>query len=338
VVWRNRLFRKDPGLSFQLDTHVYTLNFEPGDVPPPATDGYRAMVRMDERIGITVIPEEKLLAMMLVKIVSLEGFGHLPEDIRGVALEAALESLLERIDHFSGAHSTIVGVCDTPTPETPVATLGFRLTRTQDGAQCRGWIQSDAVGLDWLTARVDRLPGKRFRTFSHLPLTARIEIGRVKMSFTEMDSLSPLDILLPEGGGALGEREVQIHCGQSLTLAGRLAAPDRVLIQNIISDNGVRLKMPPSRPATAAPQESNLSDIPVTLVFEIGQTQLTMGELSQLQPGYTFQLSEPLDIDRPVTIRANGVAVGRGDIVQIDDTLGIRIHDFNDNSASAAGQ
>jgi type III secretion system YscQ/HrcQ family protein len=78
----------------------------------------------------------------------------------------------------------------------------------------------------------------------------------------------------------------------------------------------------------------SVSEVPVTLLFEIGQVRLTMGELGQLQPGYTFKLNETVERDRPVTIKANGVPVGRGEIVQIDDRLGIRIRSLRDDNSN----
>ena len=60
-----------------------------------------------------------------------------------------------------------------------------------------------------------------------------------------------------------------------------------------------------------------------------------MGELGQLQPGYTFKLSKAVERDRPVTIKANGVPVGGGENVQIDDRLGIRIQSLCDDDSNS---
>jgi type III secretion protein Q len=78
-----------------------------------------------------------------------------------------------------------------------------------------------------------------------------------------------------------------------------------------------------------------VDEIPVKLVFEIGATQMLLGQLRQLQPGFTVALDEPLDMKQPVTIKANGVVVGAGEMVLIDDRLGVRILDFKDDSQPA---
>ena len=77
------------------------------------------------------------------------------------------------------------------------------------------------------------------------------------------------------------------------------------------------------------PSDLPVDDIPLQLVFEVGRTELALGELKHLQPGYTIQLEETIDKHKPVTIKANGVAVGQGEIVLIDEYLGIRILAFN---------
>ena len=70
-------------------------------------------------------------------------------------------------------------------------------------------------------------------------------------------------------------------------------------------------------------QDSDLDDLPVRLVFELGRVELSLGELQRLAPGALVPLARPLD--EPVDIIANGRRLGRGALVQIGDGLGVRI-------------
>jgi type III secretion protein Q len=86
-----------------------------------------------------------------------------------------------------------------------------------------------------------------------------------------------------------------------------------------------------SRAATAAPTANTealggerLGSIPVNLYFDLGALTLTLGELAALQPGHVFELPTPLDAAR-VTLRANGRAVGRGELVAVGNTLGVQL-------------
>lgn len=325
------MFGKDPGLVFQLGKHAYTVRFEGGDsnneLPAPLT----AHVRMDERIGFELCPEENLLAMMLTDIVPIEGLKALPEQIRGVALEAALEDVLDRIDTFSGAVSTIDRVSENQKPDPMGLTFYCALIRKADGIRARGRIQTDVAGLEWITARMGRLPAKILKPFNHLPVSGRMEIGCATLSVSEIKRLELCDIIFAEGAWSRNNPEICLRFSPSLVVTGNMVQPDRILIQDVTTEKRKINKMTQQTKNTTGISDLPVADIPVKLVFEIGQADILMGELQQLQPGYTFKLDESLDQKKPVTIKANGVALGMGEIVHIDDRLGIRILAFNED-------
>lgn len=65
-------------------------------------------------------------------------------------------------------------------------------------------------------------------------------------------------------------------------------------------------------------------NLPVLVEFELGRLELTMGELAGLQAGYVFPLPAFIE-GANVTIRANGRVSGRGEVVAVGDTLGVRL-------------
>src|SRR5690606_34298455 len=74
-------------------------------------------------------------------------------------------------------------------------------------------------------------------------------------------------------------------------------------------------------PAVAADPARSL---PVQVEFELGRTEMSIGELADMQPGYVFPLATPLE-GASVTIRANGRVAGRGELVAVGETLGVRL-------------
>lgn len=76
--------------------------------------------------------------------------------------------------------------------------------------------------------------------------------------------------------------------------------------------------------AAAAPAEDPARNLPVRVAFEIGRTELSVGEIADLQPGYVFALPAHLE-GANVTILANGHPAGRGEVVAVGDTLGVRL-------------
>jgi type III secretion protein Q len=327
----NPLFKRDPGLSFQMGADAYTLRVHAGGGGLRSPGALVARVSVDDRIGFELVPEDTLLTMMLGETLSADEFATLPQAVRGIALEAALENLLDRIDRFSGGRSTIARVSENQPFCSSSETIGFYLIRHKDGCLGRGVLSTDTDSLQWLVARWGRLPGKRRRSVDHLPVTWSIEVGRVDLAASRVRALACLDIILANGTGALHEREIRLVNGHDLALTGKAVQPGRFKVENIMKGGKDTMKKT-SAPSDKSPAATlATADIPVSLVFEIGQIQITIGELQHLQAGYTFSLTESIDMDRPVTIKANGVAIGKGEMVMIDDRLGVRIHEFMDN-------
>lgn len=61
----------------------------------------------------------------------------------------------------------------------------------------------------------------------------------------------------------------------------------------------------------------------IHLTFDIGYLECSLGELTNITPGFTFNLNK--SIHKAVTIRANGTAIGKGELVEIDGSIGVSI-------------
>jgi type III secretion protein Q len=77
-------------------------------------------------------------------------------------------------------------------------------------------------------------------------------------------------------------------------------------------------------------RDTDLDDLPVKLVFELGRLELSLGEIRQLVPGALLPLARPLE--ESLDIVANGRRIGRGALVQLGDSLGVRITRLFDNA------
>ena len=88
-----------------------------------------------------------------------------------------------------------------------------------------------------------------------------------------------------------------------------------------------------TRETPAAPTAlSSAPKIPVALEFELGAVDTSLLELAQIEPGYVFDL--PLQLDHAVvTIRSAGRRIGRGELVAVDDTLGVRLIEWSVDGA-----
>ena len=85
---------------------------------------------------------------------------------------------------------------------------------------------------------------------------------------------------------------------------------------------------PETKPSTAEEQApsitpAELDEVRVELRFEVGELGVTVGVIRTLQPGYVFELESNLEC--PVVIRANGLRLATGRLVQIGTRLGVLI-------------
>ena len=82
-------------------------------------------------------------------------------------------------------------------------------------------------------------------------------------------------------------------------------------------------KTPEAAPTAAASAPPDMNNIPVQLTFDVGKQEIPLGNISQLAPGFTFQLNR--DLASPVTVHANGKPMAEGELVDVNGQLGTRI-------------
>ena len=63
--------------------------------------------------------------------------------------------------------------------------------------------------------------------------------------------------------------------------------------------------------------------MPVTLTVELGRINLPLGRLADLKPGDVLELGR--HAREPVELTSGGRLIARGELVQIDNELGVRV-------------
>lgn len=102
--------------------------------------------------------------------------------------------------------------------------------------------------------------------------------------------------------------------------------PDELLAATGVSDNAVELdELTDEGQPVADPKLDVILDIPVTLSMEVGQTDIPISNLLQLNQGSVIELDrvagEPLDV------MVNGTLIAHGEVVVVNDRYGIRLTD-----------
>ena len=69
--------------------------------------------------------------------------------------------------------------------------------------------------------------------------------------------------------------------------------------------------------------QTDYGDLPIRLHFEVGKLDVPLHDLTSVTTGYIFELDRRLDC--PVTLYANGRAIGQCDLVEVENRLAARV-------------
>jgi len=149
----------------------------------------------------------------------------------------------------------------------------------------------------------------------HLPLTAELALGPVRLTPTALAHMTPGAALLGPSLGPLDQPSVR------WTVAGREVGSCRwdgpgtrpIVLGLNLAPTGAAM------PTSPAP----LAELPVEVVVRLARWTTTLAELATLAPGHVLDLDLP--VHGHVTLAVGGVDVARGELVDIEGSLGVRI-------------
>jgi type III secretion protein Q len=198
--------------------------------------------------------------------------------------------------------------------------------------------------------------------FPALPIPVRLQLGELNLSLAEIKTLKENDLLLPEKS-YFSDGVMHLHLTTSLGFTVKIEDSTCIVMtplesyrahmdnnENDFDDDFKRFleDIPETSYGTEDLAEDDyheeeeeethedasalstdheyatgLDDVNIHLTFDVGHLELPLGELASITPGYTFNLAK--SIHKAVTIRANGTAIGTGELVDIEGTIGVSI-------------
>lgn len=252
----------------------------------------------------------------------------LPKELWVGVLETALEPLLEVAGQALHARIDLADLPPGATEVPPQQGIFFELNQVGQPLFLRGRVVVDDAGLQRVAALLGSTPAQApADAFGLVPFRAQLVIGETRLAVGDFQRLERGDIVL-----------LDRHANSQMPLCD-LAFTDALRFRmrqqegRFILDRMATDTAPAPSAAPAAAPTASLDSLPVHLVFEAGEKRLTLGDLRQLDSGYTFELDAPAD--KPLTIRANGQAIGTGELVQIGDRLGVRVLEWTTSATPA---
>jgi type III secretion protein Q len=252
---------------------------------------------------------------------------------RLLAWTLAHDLLMEGLGQLLGERLTLVAFNETALPLADVLTisvLAFSVTGG-DGRTTTGTLSLSPAMVSRLAAHAGwRKPANVIGPWKRLPACLRIELRGIRFPRSELADAGIGDVLV------LGRRA---RCWSNLQVAVVAARSDtRLQAWSAVYERGrftigaaaLNVTMEGIMPEQSAEDPNDaaaagaLAAVPVALDFDLGGVSLPLAELAALKPGYVFKLPGRLEEVR-VLIRANGVKVGRGELVAVDDVLGVQL-------------
>jgi type III secretion protein Q len=316
----NAFYRSRRALVFPLAGHTATITTSWPRTQDDSADTCRVDLTVDDAPA-TLIVSRSLIKALVGALDPDQGVEHLDPRHLALVLEFALGGALSALEKGLGWRLAIGSVGTSGDAANDPASLAFRIVIEHLGS-FSGALSLPPLYAIGLARFLDRCAGGVVPEID-LPVPVSVRIGAVTCSVGEIATLLPGDVVMADYHG--GRTAVAV-------LAEHLAAPVEV------AADGARVTARPVRVhgsiwewsmesggdgSQADREKTDLDDVPVKLVFELGRVELSLAEVRQLAPGALIPL--PRLVEESVDISANGRRIGRGSLVRIGDNLGVRI-------------
>ncbi|WP_232625890.1 type III secretion system cytoplasmic ring protein SctQ [Achromobacter deleyi] len=271
------------------------------------------------RLGLPASAADAWLAARLPDVDA----GAVPPALVSTAIETLLAEVVAGLAEVSpGGPLRVVGR-DGPAP---ALAHGWTVAARHpvNGASIYATLDTDGLGLMLLAGLVGRAaPAANEIDLDAVPVRIRACLGWTHLAAAELRGMAPRDTLFLDHCLVSPDGELWLGAdGQGLRVRRQGSS---YLVTQGWTSLMTETPQPPLDAEAGAQTPLDIDAIPVRLTFELGERQITLGELRQLQPGETFDLERPL-ADGPVLVRANGALVGSGELVEIDGRIGVTLH------------
>jgi len=172
-----------------------------------------------------------------------------------------------------------------------------------------------------------------------------LEVGSSRLSFKEWESVSLGDFILldrcsfnPEEG----KGGVTLRLGDEPIFRGRFKSggikisdyPLYEEVENTMEDDIdeelpsflTEDEEPQAKGAFVSAPKQNVETLPVNLTVEVGRVRMSVKDLKKLAPGNMLELG--ISPEQGVDLLVNGKKMGRGELIRMGETLGVRILSF----------
>lgn len=248
----------------------------------------------------------------------------LPSEIICALLESYLDSAVWEFEQVCGLMIRVSAITHNPVafPDRGY-NLFFELRRGSDRWRTSGYLSLDLPGMNCLAGilkELDQPPS--WDRIGHLHIPVGFIMGRARLHLSsEINDLEGDDIVMLNGAASQSSPELSVQ----VDLAGNPFWLARLVDNRLVVE--ARLEHAMENRAKDEVQKNaratDLKDIELELVFEIGRMSMPLAEVRRIGQGYVFDLAS--GFPNPISIFISGRLIGSGELVRIDNRLGVRL-------------
>ena len=267
---------------------------------------------------------ESWVSQIVANVLQLPYPAELPDPVRLVVLEAAFASAASVLEETTRKRFSVLSATVAELP--PLELTGFEWMLDDGTHATNGELWVDVLGLGFLANAMRSVePSPMDMDYlAQLTLPVYFNVGCTNLSLEALEEVRKHDVILLDECWIGTEDDIAVRIGNGTGIRGKLNGTSITLTQGLeaIMNDEEQEEME---------DETLLNDIGIRVSFDLGERSLTLSELRMLGPGYVFELGR--DLRRAVTIRANGKAIGEGELVDIEGQTGVSVLSISSKSA-----
>jgi len=241
-------------------------------------------------------------------------------------LELALQDCLGRLETMFGCRIALQSL--TPgaaLPDGPLAALAIALDVQGVGAS-NCWLAlapGDAVALAHL---LDTAAGIEKADADALAIPLRVRLASASPTIGELKTLRRGDVMLVDDECGVAMEAVAVIAEHFVAPVDFAASRIRFSTRPVGGRGSAwewSMETPPNGIGPSGLNDAEFDNLPVRVLFEIGRLELSFGELRRLDVGSLLPLAR--GADNAVDIVVSGKRIGRGALIRIGESVGVRV-------------